>query len=117
MKKAKKAIALTLAIGTLGTTALSTATTAEAATVKWGSYHKYGKIQIISKKGYGIFQDKKFKKKVSTTNKLYQKAYMAKGYYKLSNGQKYLSLYNLKTNKWVGYVNAKAVKLPGKGGW
>ena len=43
-------------------------------------------------------------------NKSYKKTYVAKYRYKHENGNKYLALYT-KSGKFVGYINAKAVKV------
>ena len=42
--------------------------------------------------------------------KVYKKTYVAKYRYKHENGNKYLALYT-KSGKFVGYINAKAVKV------
>lgn len=103
-----------LIIGLLSTTlfsmsSLMTSTTTEAAT-KWGAYHNYGHHISIVKKGYGIYQDKAFKKKVSTTDKKYHKTYYGRGYYNLSDGSRYISLFD-NNNHWIGYVRSSALKV------
>lgn len=87
---------------------LATTGSADAA-VKWGDYHKNGRYVTIMKKGYGFYKDKDFKKKATTSDKLYHKTYLAKGYYNLSDGRRYMSLYD-HNKKWVGYVRSSAVK-------
>ena len=87
---------------------LATTGSADAA-VKWGDYHKDGHYVTIMKKGYGFYKDKDFKKKATTSDKLYHKTYLAKGYYNLSDGRRYMSLYD-HNKKWVGYVRSSAVK-------
>lgn len=103
-----------LIAGLLGTTLFSVgslmmSTTTEAAT-KWGAYHNYGHHVSVVKKGYGIYQDKAFKKKVSTTDKKYHKTYYGKGYYNLSDGSRYISLFD-NNNHWIGYVRSSALKV------
>lgn len=79
------------------------------AAIKWGDYHKDGHYVTVMKKGYGFFKDKNFKKKVTTSDKLYHKTYLAKGYYNLSDGSRYMSLYDHNQN-WMGYVRSSAIK-------
>lgn len=107
-KKMKKGYLLALSSLCLCGGILATTGSADAA-VKWGDYHKDGHYVTIMKKGYGFYKDKDFKKKATTSDKLYHKTYLAKGYYNLSDGRRYMSLYD-HNKKWVGYVRSSAVK-------
>jgi len=81
----------------------STKAVPEQTSKSWKSY----KHQIhFVKKGYKVYQNKWHA--VSSSNKLFHKAYKANGKYKLSNGRTYYRLYNAKKN-YLGYVNANAV--------
>ncbi|KRM55186.1 hypothetical protein [Lacticaseibacillus sharpeae] len=75
-----------------------------------GNAIKYNKYVTVTKKGNAVWSGFDFKTKKTTTDKLYQKTLLAKVKYNHSNGSTYLSLYDHK-NKWLGYVNAKAVKV------
>lgn len=61
----------------------------------------------ITKKKYKLYKNFKWKK---SKTKVYKKTYVAKYRYKHENGNKYLALYT-KSGKFVGYINAKAVKV------
>lgn len=100
----KKIIATIIFVGSLFTLT----NVSQASEVTWGKYQPYGHHVTISKKHYGVFQDKKFKKKVCTTKDLYQKTFYAKGYYFLSDDSYYLSLYDNDDN-WIGYVRSTAM--------
>lgn len=75
-----------------------------------GNAIKYNKYVTVTKKGNAVWSGFDFKTKKTTTDKLYQKTLLAKVKYNHSNGSTYLSLYDNK-GKWLGYVNAKAVKV------
>lgn len=80
----------------------------------FGEYHSYNKYVTIAKKGYGIFKDKHFKKKVSTSDKKYHKTYLAKGYYDRFDGTRYYSLYSVDNSgkeTWEGYIRSTATKM------
>lgn len=61
----------------------------------------------VTKKNYKLYKNFKWKK---SKTKVYKKTYVAKYRYKHENGNKYLALYT-KSGKFVGYINAKAVKV------
>ena len=61
----------------------------------------------VTKKKYKLYKNFKWKK---SKTKVYKKTYVAKYRYKHENGNKYLALYT-KSGKFVGYINAKAVKV------
>lgn len=73
-------------------------------------YHSYGKYITVAKKGYNLYKDKNLSKVVSSSDKLYQNTYLAKGYYDTDDGNRYLSLYD-SDNNWIGYINEKATKI------
>ena len=73
------------------------------------NYITFNKNVKITKSGYGIFQDKVFKKKVNTSDNLLNKTYLAKGYYDLYDGTRYYSLYDGDT--WIGYIRSTAVTV------
>ena len=75
----------------------------EQTSKSWKSYKH--EIHFV-KKGYKVYQNKWHA--VSSSNKLFHKAYKANGKYKLSNGRTYYRLYNAKKT-YLGYVNANAV--------
>lgn len=100
----KRAIVVTLVgLGTVFTSHLS----AEAS-ASWGSFHQKVTYVTVEKTNYGLFKDKKFQKKVATSKQYHLKTLKSKGYYRLSDGNTYLSLYNNR-NQWLGYINQKAV--------
>ena len=61
----------------------------------------------VTKKKYKLYKNFKWKK---SKTKVYKKTYVAKYRYDHKNGNKYLALYT-KSGKFVGYINAKAVKV------
>lgn len=61
----------------------------------------------VTKKNYKLYKNFKWKK---SKTKVYKKTYVAKYRYDHKNGNKYLALYT-KGGKFVGYINAKAVKV------
>ena len=61
----------------------------------------------VTKKNYKLYKNFKWKK---SKTKVYKKTYVAKYRYDHKNGNKYLALYT-KSGKFVGYINAKAVKV------
>lgn len=80
-------------------------------TDNFGNYMSYKKYVSITQKGFGIYRDQLFNKKVSTTDDHMKETYYAKGYYNCySNGRRYLSLYD-KDDKWVGYVQERACQV------
>ena len=72
-----------------------------------GKAYTYGKRVKIKSKKYKLYKNFKWKK---SKTKVYKKTYVAKYRYKHENGNKYLALYT-KSGKFVGYINAKAVKV------
>ena len=72
-----------------------------------GKAYSYGKRVKIKSKKYKLYKNFKWKK---SKTKVYKKTYVAKYRYKHENGNKYLALYT-KSGKFVGYINAKAVKV------
>ena len=72
-----------------------------------GKAYAYGKRVKIKSKKYKLYKNFKWKK---SKTKVYKKTYVAKYRYKHENGNKYLALYT-KSGKFVGYINAKAVKV------
>ncbi|MEK5266694.1 glycosyl hydrolase 53 family protein [Weizmannia sp. FSL W8-0401] len=73
---------------------------------KQGAGIPYSKYVTVTNGKYAVYQNFNWKKKnVKAANK----TYLAKYAYYHSNGLTYLSLYDGK-GKWVGYINAKAVK-------
>ena len=72
-----------------------------------GKAYTYGKRVKIKSKKYKLYKNFKWKK---SKIKVYKKTYVAKYRYKHENGNKYLALYT-KSGKFVGYINAKAVKV------
>ena len=72
-----------------------------------GKAYSYGKRVKIKSKKYKLYKNFKWKK---SKIKVYKKTYVAKYRYKHENGNKYLALYT-KSGKFVGYINAKAVKV------
>lgn len=77
---------------------------------KGGEYIKYNKYISITKDNYTIWNNFNFSKKRNNTKNLYQKTYLAKGYYNHFNGSRYLSLYD-ENNNWIGYLNEKATQI------
>lgn len=77
---------------------------------KGGEYLKYGKYVTITKDNYTIWNNFNFSRKRNSTKNLYQKTYLAKGYYNHFNGSRYLTLYD-EDNNWVGYLNKNATTL------
>ncbi|MBL4953255.1 glycosyl hydrolase 53 family protein [Neobacillus sp. YIM B02564] len=71
-----------------------------------GNAVKYGKYVTVTNKNYTVWKNFSWEKKNATA---VNKTYLAKYVYNHSNGSKYFSLYDDK-GKWVGYINAKAVK-------
>lgn len=65
-------------------------------------------VRIISK-GYGIWGNFFWNKKLGLTSKYYNQTLKAKYVYTLGNGAKYYSLYD-RNNQWIGYVNSQATK-------
>lgn len=74
-----------------------------------GKYYSVKKDATVLKKDQTLWQDLELKKKKGTTKSLYKKIVYVKGEYHHFNGSTYASLYN-KNNKWLGYVNNKALK-------
>lgn len=85
----------------------------ELATNDFGVYHSFGKNVTVIKDGYGIYQDKNFKKKVKTSDDVKNKTFYAKGYYNRFDGTRYYSLYSKNSDgmKWEGYIRSTAVKV------
>lgn len=73
-----------------------------------GTAINHNKTVKVTKKNYQLHGNFSWKKK-GTTNKWVGKKLKAKVYYNHHNGSRYYSLYDSK-GKWLGYVNAKAVK-------
>ncbi|KWZ85978.1 alpha amylase, catalytic domain protein [Heyndrickxia coagulans] len=74
---------------------------------KQGAAIQYGKSVKVTSKNYAVYQNFNWKKKnIRAVNK----TYLAKYIYYHINGLSYLSLYDNK-GKWIGYINAKAVKI------
>lgn len=77
----------------------------------WGfgdPYHKTQYLTVMSQ-NFTTYQNQRFAKK-GKTSAYYHQTLKAKTYYKHTNGNIYLSVYD-KKNKWVGYVNADAGDL------
>ena len=79
----------------------------------FGAYHSYGQYVTVLKGGYGIYQDKNFKKKVKMSDDVKNKTFFAKGYYDRFNGSRYYSLYSKDGDglKWEGYIRSTATKV------
>lgn len=81
----------------------------------FGPYHSYRKYVTIDQPGYGIYKDKNFKNKVSSSDEKMHKTYLARGYYdRFTDGKRYYSLYSENEDgdlKWVGYIDANAAQL------
>ena len=84
----------------------------------FGAYHSYGKYVTVLKDGYGIYQDKNFKKKVKMSDDVKNKTFFAKGYYDRFNGTRYYSLYSKDGDglKWEGYIRSTATKVGNSAG-
>lgn len=78
-----------------------------------GKYQTFNKYVTVKKNNsYNSWSNFSWKKK-HNNSKLANKTYLAKGVYQHLNGKKYYSIYD-SNNKWMGYINAKGVKV-GKG--
>lgn len=75
---------------------------------KQGAYVKDGHYVTIVKDNYDVWSNFNWDKR-TTSKKLYQETYLAKGKYNHINGATYYSLYNDK-GVWKGYINANATK-------
>lgn len=79
----------------------------------FGTFKSDPKYVSVAKKGYGIFQDKNFKKKVATSDQKYHKTYKSKGYYDLFDGTRYYTIYREDKDgnlTWEGYIRSSAMK-------
>lgn len=97
-----------VACGMIGVLSLVSGIQADAA-VRFGHFKKSPSYVTVMKKDYGIYKDKQLRKKVSTSQHWYHKTLYQKGYYRLSSGKCYVSLYD-KNNHWIGYMNQSALK-------
>lgn len=80
------------------------------------TYHRYQRYGTVMKKGYKLYSDKTLKKTRQMSDRIDHSTFLAKGYYKATNGHRYVSLYD-KNNQWQGYMNHDAFKLgKNKGG-
>lgn len=81
-----------------------------------GIYMSFGKYVTIKNSTDKVYQNFDWKVR-TTTDKIKNKTYLAKGYYQHIDGQVYYSLYDDK-GSWQGYVNAKSTEIaPGKEGF
>lgn len=79
---------------------------ATKSTTLQGKAHSYKRaVKVVG--NYQVY--KNFDWQAAGVNAL-GKTYYAKYYYSHANGRRYYSLYDAKTNKWVGYINAKGTK-------
>ncbi|MEG0255854.1 bifunctional metallophosphatase/5'-nucleotidase, partial [Vagococcus sp.] len=76
---------------------------------KQGAYINDGRYVTISKDNYDVWSNFNWKKRTSS-KKVLNETFQAKGHYKHINGATYFSLYDNKGN-WHGYINANAVKV------
>ncbi|MDT2850304.1 5'-nucleotidase C-terminal domain-containing protein [Vagococcus carniphilus] len=74
-----------------------------------GAYINDGRYVTVSKDNYKIWSNFNWKKR-TTSKKVFNETFQAKGRYKHFNGATYFSLYNDK-GEWQGYINANAVKI------
>jgi hypothetical protein len=72
----------------------------------------YSKYVTVTKKGYTVWGNFNWNKKMTNTTSLFGKIYLARVKYNHSNGATYLSLYD--GSKWLGYINADATKVSAK---
>lgn len=73
-----------------------------------GSAQSHGKYVTVSSKNYGTYSDFNWTA-LDSTEKLYNKTYLAKEKYNHFNGSTYLSLFD-NNGTWFGYVNKNATK-------
>ncbi|MFP4991121.1 trypsin-like serine peptidase [Staphylococcus pseudintermedius] len=66
----------------------------------------YNKKVVITKKKYDLWNSFYFDSKKGKSDAYVNKPVIAKYIYTLGNGRQYYSLYSIKSDKWLGYVNA-----------
>ncbi len=74
-----------------------------------GSYQTFNKYVTVTSGNYDMWQNFDWKQK-STTSKLKNKTYQARGLYRHFNGSTYYSLFDNK-GVWYGYLNANATEI------
>ena len=72
------------------------------------TFHKNNKYMTVMKNNYNVYKGLAPYKKSGTTKGMYQRTYIAKGYYDY-RGERYYTLYNA-SGDWKGYVNEKGLK-------
>lgn len=72
--------------------------------------HTYNKKVVITKKKYDLWNSFYFDSKKGKSDAYVNKPVIAKYIYTLGNGRQYYSLYSIKSDKWLGYVNVNATK-------
>ncbi|EHL7231275.1 trypsin-like peptidase domain-containing protein [Staphylococcus pseudintermedius] len=70
----------------------------------------YNKKVVIIKKKYDLWNSFYFDSKKGKSDAYVNKPVIAKYIYTLGNGRQYYSLYSIKSDKWLGYVNVNATK-------
>lgn len=70
----------------------------------------YNKKVVITKKKYDLWNSFYFDSKKGKSDAYVNKPVIAKYIYTLGNGRQYYSLYSIKSDKWLGYVNVNATK-------
>ncbi len=70
----------------------------------------YNKKVVIIKKKYDLWNSFYFDSKKGKSDAYVNKPVIAKYIYTLGNGRQYYSLYSIKSDKWLGYVNVDATK-------
>ncbi|EJY3773187.1 TPA: trypsin-like serine protease [Staphylococcus pseudintermedius] len=66
----------------------------------------YNKKVVITKKKHDLWNSFYFDSKKGKSDAYVNKPVIAKYIYTLGNGRQYYSLYSIKSDKWLGYVNA-----------
>lgn len=74
-----------------------------------GIYMSFGKYVTIKNSTDKVYQNFDWKVR-TTTDKIKNKTYLAKGYYNHFNGDRYYSIYNNNCT-WLGYLNSNAVSF------